>query len=51
MRVGYMQWETESVIYYHESWDELWETFHTNQPEIAERITNKKSLRVHPMVF
>ena len=50
-RVDHKQWETVRVIYSHKSWDELWSTFKINHPTISAKIVNKKSPKVHPIVF
>ena len=50
-RVGHKQWETTRVIYFHKSWNGLWATFQINHPAIVEKSMNKKSPKVHPVVF
>ena len=39
------------MIYFHESWGELWEILQIIHPEITEKIGNKKSPKVHPVIF
>ena len=50
-RVGQKQWETARVIFFHESYDKIWVAFQINQQEIAAKLANKKSFKVHPMIF
>ena len=49
--VDIKQWDNVQVIYRHESWDKIWLLLKIDHPAIAAKIANKKSPKVHPVVF